>query len=90
MTKKKLIEALASNLKETETRTRVILDTLVEYIESEVIAWNKVTIFGFGSFEKRSVASRNWVNPRTKEKIIIPALNKIKFIPSSRLKSKIN
>ena len=80
----KLIEQ--SNEKVAEKTATAVLDTIME----EVKAGNVVTIQSFGTFKTVEVAERQGRNPRTQEKITIPAHKKIVFSPSKHFKAKVN
>ena len=43
-----------------------------------------------GNFEVRERAQRNGTNPRTKEKIVIPAKKAPVFVPAKHLKDSVN
>lgn len=50
----------------------------------------KVKLAGFGSFSVKKRKARTGRNPKTGEKIEIPARNAVKFAPSSDLKKAVN
>ena len=52
---------------------------ILDMIQSEVVAGNKVTITGFGTFEQTERAARTGVNPQTGEKLDIPASKGVHF-----------
>jgi len=87
MKKEELINWLARELWESKARTSSILNTVFWFITEQLIRKEKVTINNFWSFQVTSVKARNGVNPRTKEPITIPAMNKNKFVPSKHLKN---
>ncbi len=51
---------------------------------------NKVKISGFGSFGYKKTPQRIGRNPKTKDSYIIPELNKLNFMPSNKIKEKLN
>lgn len=55
------------------------IDTLIKTITDVVSENEKVSFVGFGSFEVIEVAEKNGINPKTKEKIVIPATKRPKF-----------
>ena len=81
MNKSELVEALAikSNLP-VFTAGRA-LDILVNEIVTEVTKGRKVTIAGFGTFKPAERAARDGLNPKTGEKIRIPASTVPRFSP---------
>ena len=55
------------------------LDTLVDTITTTVAAGDSVTLVGFGTFKPAQRAAREGKNPKTGEKISIPAATVPKF-----------
>lgn len=55
--------------KDAEKAVSAVIDTIVE----AVAEGEKVQIVGFGTFEQRSRKERSGVDPRSHEKLIIPA-----------------
>lgn len=51
-------------------------------------AGNKVAIIGFGTFSVTKREKRTGTNPRTKERITIPAKSTVRFKPGSELELK--
>jgi len=49
-----------------------------------------VKLSGFGSFSFKKTPKRLGRNPKTKDSYIIPALNKLNFKPSNKIKENIN
>lgn len=74
------------NKKEVEKVVSAMLDVVVEAVASG----EKVQIVGFGTFEQRERKERNGVNPRTEEKIVIPASKIPAFKPGRNFKDAVN
>ncbi len=85
-----LINILAIKLVEPKTRIAKMLEVLTETITEEISNGETIKIVDFWTLSSIRVKSRNWVNPSTWEKIVIPALNRAKFKPSSILKKALN
>ncbi len=68
MNKAELIEALASRLGDKKSATSA-LDAVLTEIQTAVTKGDKVSITGFGVFEKRVRAARTARNPRTGETV---------------------
>ena len=49
-----------------------------------------IKLSGFGSFSFKKTPKREGRNPKTKDSYIIPALNKLNFKPSNKIKENIN
>lgn len=87
MNKGELIEAVASQMGETRAMAARAVDAVLESIAAGVKEHEKVTISGFGSFEKKRRSARTGMNPATKEKIQIGASTTVGFKPAPSLKS---
>ncbi len=73
MNKGELVDVIASTTNVTKKEADAILTALVDTIVSEVSGGNKVSLVGFGSFERRERKAREGRNPKTGEKMLIPA-----------------
>ncbi|MFN3927008.1 MAG: HU family DNA-binding protein [Pseudanabaenaceae cyanobacterium] len=67
-----------------------ILTTTLEVIEDTVASGDKVTLVGFGSFEPRERKAREGRNPKTGEKMEIPATKVPAFSAGKTFKEKVN
>ena len=87
MTKAEFIERLAvrRNVSRREAATMVddVLDTIIETLE----LGESITFTGFGKFSAHGRAERAGVNPRTGERIRIPAARVPKFAAGSVLRA---
>jgi len=86
MNKGDLIEMVAGKLGESKAQSSRLIDTVLSCISDGVNTDGKVTISGFGSFEKKHRAARIGVNPVTKERIHIEPSVTVGFRPSPLLK----
>ncbi|PWM38517.1 MAG: HU family DNA-binding protein [Clostridiales bacterium] len=73
MTKAELINAIAEKSGFTKKDSDTALTAVLDAITDALVAGEKVSLIGFGTFEVKSRASRTGVNPRTKEPITIAA-----------------
>ena len=71
MNKAELIEALAGRLGDKKSAAAA-LDAVLAEIETAVTKGDKVSLTGFGVFEKRQRAARTARNPRTGEAVKVP------------------
>lgn len=55
------------------------IDYFIQAVMETVSEGEKVTFTGFGTFEIVETKEKNGVNPKTKEKIVIPASKRPKF-----------
>jgi len=82
MTKSELIASVAA----TTGQKKVDVEATLEAITSAIIAADKTTLKGFGTFQWKTRPARKGVNPATGEKIDIPEMTNLKFKPSSGLR----
>ncbi len=79
MSKKMLIEKVAAATGASNKDAKKLLETVFEEITNGLKKNKKVAISGFGNFELKKRAKRMGVNPRTGEKVTIPAKTVLKF-----------
>lgn len=82
----KVAEKSGVSKKDAEKVVSAMLDVVVEAVANG----DKVQIVGFGTFEQRERKERNGVNPRTEEKIVIPASKVPAFKPGRNFKDAVN
>ena len=69
---------------------RRILNAVISSITDALVSGDKVQIVGFGTFEVRQRDAKEAINPRTKEKIQIPAKKAPAFKAGKALKDVVN
>lgn len=89
MTKNELIAYIAEKTDLTKTKSAEVVDALQEGIV-EGVKNGKVSLVGFGTFEKKERKAREGRNPRTGETVQIAAQNAVTFKPGSKFKEEIN
>lgn len=83
MTKAELVEKIyAKSGLETKVKSEAALDAVISAISECLASGDSITLMGFGSFKVVKRAPRTGRNPRTNEKIEIPACS-IDFMSSS-------
>lgn len=91
MSKKELVNMIAEKIPELKKKDiKAVVDAVFESISDALAKGEKVQLIGFGTFEVREAEERTGVNPRTREKIKIPARKVPKFKPGKELKEKVN
>lgn len=85
MTKADLVARMATDGMVTKAQAEKALDGLVAAITEALSTGEKVTLVGFGTFSVGERAEREGRNPRTGEKISIPASKVVKFKPGKNL-----
>ncbi len=73
MNKGELVDAVAKRAKMPKKDVDAIIGAAFDTIIEAVSQGDKVTLVGFGSFEGRARAAREGRNPKTREKMQIPA-----------------
>jgi DNA-binding protein HU-beta len=73
MNKGDLVDVVAKNTGESKRVVGEVLDELVTQVQKTVKKGEKVTLPGFGTFERRARAARTARNPQTGEPIKIKA-----------------
>lgn len=73
MNKEELVAEVAKLSKTTKKDSAAVIDAIVDTIQGAVKGGNKVTLVGFGTFERRERAARTGRNPQTGKEIKIAA-----------------
>ena len=73
----------------TKARAKAMLDGIRDEIVQNLLANKKVNVFGLGAFEVRATKEKMGRNPKTGEKIQIPAGRKVVFKAAKGLKDKL-
>ncbi len=90
MTKAELVDEVSKNSDLNKKDAEVIVQTVLDSIVDSLKAGEKVELRGFGSFRLRNRASRQGRNPKTGEKVFVPAKRVPYFKPGTELKALIN
>ena len=90
MNKTELIAAISNSTGLTKKDASAALDATLNAIMNEVASGGKVSLIGFGTFEKRHREARIGRNPRTQETTEIPAVDVPAFKPGLGFKTKVN
>ena len=73
MNKGELVDLVASKAGISKKQADAVVSATVEAVMEAVAGGDKVTLVGFGSFEPRERKAREGRNPKTNEKMQIPA-----------------
>ena len=85
MNKTDLVNEIAAKAKLNKVDAKAALDAVLESIAQALSNDDKVQLIGFGTFSVMEKEARTGINPRTKEKIEIPARKVVKFKPAADL-----
>ncbi len=90
MNKTELIAAIAEKTGFSKKDSERALKAYEEVITETLASGDKVQSVGFGTFEVSQRAARIGRNPRTKEKMEIPASKSVRFKVGKSLKDSVN
>jgi DNA-binding protein HU-beta len=90
MTKPELVSSIAEKGEFAKKDAEKALDAVIGSITDALKKGEKVQIVGFGTFEVRDKAARETINPRTKEKVKVPAKKSPAFKAGKTLKEAVN
>ncbi len=90
MNKTELIENITKTTGVKKKDVETVVLAFVNSIEQALVNGEKVQISGLGSFDVKTRAERAGRNPKTKEKITIPASKYPAFSASKSLKEAVN
>ena len=85
MNKTELIDKIAAGAGLTKVDAKKALDATVAAIKNALVAGDKISLVGFGTFSVSERPAREGITPATKEKIKIAAKKVAKFKPGAEL-----
>lgn len=86
MTRDSLLDQMAAKLGTSKKGADDAVRAFTDIVTSALSAGDEVTLTGFGSFKVSNRAARQGVNPRTGEKLQVPAMKVPKFKAGKALK----
>jgi DNA-binding protein HU-beta len=89
MNKGELVDKVAEKASVTKKQADAVLSAALESIMEAVSEGDKVTLVGFGSFESRERKAREGRNPKTGDKMEIPATRVPAFSAGKLFKDKV-
>ncbi len=90
MQKSDLIIAVAKSTGLSQVNAGKAVNAALDAIVAALKGGDKVTLTGFGTFAVRKTAARQGVNPRTQQKIRIPAGKRAAFSAGTVLKAAVS
>ena len=85
MNKTELIDKIAAGAGLTKVDAKKALDATVAALKDALVAGDKVSLVGFGTFSVNERPAREGINPATKQKIKIAAKKVAKFKAGAEL-----
>lgn len=89
MTKYEIVQAIAQETGIHHAQVKGTIQHLLDLITDTIVEEGRIELRGFGVFELREVAARKAQNPRTGEKIDVPARLRVRFKPSKEMTRRI-
>ena len=89
MNKGELVDKVADKATVTKKQADAVISATIEAIMEAVSSGDKVTLVGFGSFESRERKEREGRNPKTGNKMTIPATKVPAFSAGKLFKEKV-
>jgi DNA-binding protein HU-beta len=86
MLKKDLVDKIAMDAGLTKKQAGAAVDSMLDSITAALKTGDTVLLTGFGKFEVRTRAARTGINPKTLEKINLPATKVPAFKAGKALK----
>ncbi len=90
MTKAELIDKVAESASISRAEAEVVVKTVLDSIVEALHAGDKVELRGFGSFRLRARRARIGRNPKTGERVEVPAKSVPYFKPGKELREMLN
>lgn len=87
MNKASLVSEVARRTKLSRSEAARVVDAVLDTVRETVSRGQRVSLAGFGTFERRRRNPRTGRNPHTREAVAIPARNVPAFRPGSAFRS---
>ena len=89
ITKKELVNRIADSTKQTKVVVKDVIQRFLDEIILELASGNRLEFREFGVFEVKQRAARRAQNPRTLEKVNVPAKRVVKFKVGREMRERI-
>lgn len=89
MNKGELVDTVAAKANITKKQADEIISAFLSVVTEAVANGDKVTLIGFGSFERRDRSEREGRNPKTNEPMTIPATKVPAFSAGKQFREKV-
>ena len=87
VTKKELVNRIARELDAPKVRVASVIQRFLDSITEALVRGDRLEFREFGVFETRERAPRPALNPKTGERVQVPARRVAKFKPGSRMRA---
>ncbi|NEU84646.1 HU family DNA-binding protein [Nostoc sp. UIC 10630] len=89
MNKGELVDAVAAKTNITKKQADEVISAFLSVVIEAVANGEKITLVGFGSFERRDRSEREGRNPKTNEPMTIPATQVPAFSAGKQFREKV-
>jgi DNA-binding protein HU-beta len=89
MTKAEVAKRLKKKTGLPATQCAQAVEVFLSAVKDSLGRGEKASLIGLGTFDVRVRAERNGLNPRTKQKIRIPAKHVVKFVPGKAFRERV-
>ncbi len=85
MTKKEIVKRISDEIGLTQLKTKDIVQRTLDAIIQTLVSEGRIELRNFGVFEVKLRAPRKARNPRTNDKVEVPAKNVVTFKPGKEM-----
>lgn len=89
MTKKEIVKTISEEIGMTQLRTKEIVQKTFDAIVETLVEERRIELRNFGVFEVKKRAARKARNPRTGDKVYVPAKYVVTFKPGKEMEEKV-
>jgi nucleoid DNA-binding protein len=89
VTKKEIVRTISEELNLTQLKTKEIVQRTFDEIVATLVRDGRIELRNFGVFEVKSRAPRKARNPRTGDKVYVPAKNVVTFKPGKEMEERV-
>jgi len=90
ITKKEIVDRIAEATQTAHATTKAIIQRFLEETVAELAKGNRLELRDFGVFETKARAARTAQNPKTLERVRVPAKRVVKFKMGRLMKQKLD
>lgn len=89
MTKKEIVKTISDEIKMTQLKTKEIVQKTFDAIVDALVEERRVELRNFGVFEVKRRAERKARNPRTGDRVVVPAKFVVIFKPGKEMEERV-
>ena len=89
MTKKEIVKAISDEIGLTQLKTKEIVQKTFDAIVETLVDERRIELRNFGVFEVKKRAARKARNPRTGDKVFVPAKFVVTFKPGKEMEERV-